>query len=177
MLMELIIGVFKLDANTFEEIEHDQDATTQAALIVSVVALIGAIGNGISASLGGEGFFGAFFSGLIGTLVGWVVWSLITYFVGTSMFDGVADVGEMLRVIGFAYVPQVLGIIPCIGTIVGALWTLAAGFVAVRQGLDFDNTKAFFTIAIGFVAYMIVIFLVGLALGGGALALDFLTSS
>ena len=29
-----IIGVFKLDVSTFEEIEHDESATSQAALVV-----------------------------------------------------------------------------------------------------------------------------------------------
>jgi hypothetical protein len=47
----------------------------------------------------------------------------------------------------------------------------------VRQGLDLDNTKAFLTIVIGFIAYLVVVFLVGLVLGGGALALGALTGA
>jgi hypothetical protein len=61
----------------------------------------------------------------------------------------------MLRVIGFAYAPQILGIIPCCGWFVGLIWSLAAVFVAVRQGLDVDNTNAFLTIIVGFVLYLI----------------------
>ena len=90
----------------------------------------------------------------------------MTYFVGTSLFDGVADMGEMLRVIGFAYAPQMLCIIPCIGGLVGAIWSLIAGFVAVRQGLDLDNTKAFLTIVIGFVVYLVGVFIIALFIGG-----------
>jgi hypothetical protein len=97
--------------------------------------------------------------------------------VGTTLFGGQADLGEMLRVIGFAYAPQILGIIPCIGAIIGFIWSLVAGFIAVRQGLDLDNTKAFLTIVIGFIAYLVVVFLVGLVLGGGALALGALTGA
>ena len=44
-MIDRILGVFKLDADTFEQIEHDQSATTQAALVVLVVALAGIIGN------------------------------------------------------------------------------------------------------------------------------------
>ena len=115
-------------------------------------------------------FFLSFISTLIWTFVGWVIWSAVTYFVGTSVFGGVADMGEMLRVIGFAYAPQILSIIPCIGGLVGAIWSLIAGFVAVRQGLDLDNTKAFLTIVIGFVVYIVGAVIVGLFIGGvGAL--------
>lgn len=165
-MLERVIGVFKLDVDVFEEIEHDQGATGQAATIVAIAALLAALGSGISASLGEGNFFTSFIGTLIWTFVGWVLWSAVTYVVGTSLFGGVADMGEMLRVIGFAYAPQALGIIPCIGSIVGAIWSLIAGFVAVRQGLDLDNTKAFFTIAIGFIVYIVGFFILALFIGG-----------
>ena len=161
-----ILGVLKLDSNTFEEIEHDENATTQAVIIVAVIALISALGSGIGSSIGGGGFIGNFISTLIWGFVGWLLWSVVTYFVGTALFKGQATVGEMLRVIGFAYAPQFISIIPCIGWIIGLIWTLAAGFVAVRQGLDLDNMKAFFTIVIGFIVVAIGYALIGLVLGG-----------
>ena len=178
MLMNRIMGVFRLNPLTFEEIEADRSATSQAALVVLIVALISAIGSGLAASFTEDGnFLSSFISTVISTLIGWIVWSAITYFVGTTLFGGQADLGEMLRVIGFAYAPQILGIIPCIGAIIGFIWSLVAGFIAVRQGLDLDNTKAFLTIVIGFIAYLLVVFLVGLVLGGGALALGALTGA
>ena len=155
-MLPRIIGVFKLDANTFEEIEHDQGATGQAAIIVVIVALVSAIGSGIGASLNPE-LGGTFLSNslvtFIGTLIGWVLWSGITYLVGTSVFGGEADMGEMLRVIGFAFAPQLLGIIPFIGACIGGIWSLVAGFIAVRQGLDLTTGKAIATILIGFIVY------------------------
>lgn len=175
MLVQRIIGVLKLDVATYEEIEHDQSATMQAAIVVAIVAIIGAIGSGILGSMGDTGFFSGFISTLISTFLGWIVWSAITYFVGTSLFGGKADMGEMLRVIGFAYAPQVLGIIPCIGAIVGIIWTLVTGFVAVRQGLDLDNTKAFLTIVIGLVGYLILVFILGAVFGVSAAAVGSLT--
>ncbi len=175
MLIDRVIGVFKLDTNTFEEIEADQSATGQAALVVLVVALISAIGAGLGATFAEASFFGAFISMMISAFGGWIIWSAVTYFVGTTFFGGEADLGEMLRVIGFSYAPQVLGIIPCLGGLVGGLWSLVAGFIAVRQGLDLDNTKALLTILIGFIAYVIFGIVMGLlfgvaAFGFGALA-------
>jgi hypothetical protein len=169
MLFQRIIGVFKLDANTFEQIEHDPAATGQAALIVAIVALISGVGGGLAATLNpeaGGNFLVSFLGWLVWTFVGWILWSVVTYLVGTSLFGGQATAGEMLRVIGFAQAPQVLGIIPCIGSIIGAIWSLIAGFIAVRQGLDLDNTKAFLTILVGFVVYLIGFCLLFTVLGG-----------
>jgi len=166
MLMDRIIGVFKLDIATFEEIEADQSATGQAALVVLVIALIGGIGSALGASFMETSFLSSFISSVIATFVGWLVWSFITYFVGTSLFGGKADMGEMMRVLGFAYAPQILAIIPCIGWIVGMIWSLVAGFIAVRQGLDLDNTKAFLTIIVGFVAIVLISAVVGMVFGG-----------
>ncbi len=39
-MFQRIIGVFKLNAATFNESEQDKTATTQAALIVILVALL-----------------------------------------------------------------------------------------------------------------------------------------
>jgi hypothetical protein len=154
-MYERLSGVFRLNANTFEEIEHDESATSQAAIIVAVVALLGALGSGFLASTGQGNFLTSFLSTLVWTFLGWIIWSVVTYFVGTTFFRGQATIGEMMRVIGFAFAPQVLSIIPCIGGLVGAIWSLIAGFVAVRQGLDLDDLKAALTIIIGFLVYFL----------------------
>ena len=165
-----IMGVFKLDVNTFEEIEHDETATSQAALVVGLVALLSAVGSGLGASYSGSNFWSSFISTLIWAFVGWFLWAGVSYLVGTSLFGGQATFGEMLRVIGFAQAPQLLGIIPCLGTLVGAIWALIAGFIAIRQGLDLDNTKAFLTALVGFVVLMIGYAAIAMALGfAGAL--------
>ena len=164
-MINRILGVFKLDAGTFEEIEHDQSATSQAAMIVLAVAILGAIG-GLFGGLIGEGNpISSFFSPIISTLVGWLIWSVVIYFVGTSFFGGQADIGEMLRVVGFAHAPMVLGLIPCIGWIFGLVWTLAALVVAIQQGLDVDTGKAVITGLIGFILVVILNLVVGATLG------------
>ena len=194
-MFQRIIGVFKLNAATFNEIEQDKTATTQAALVVVLVALISGIGaaigavmlnrtmpglmEGLEGSLG-EGFdmslipqmspIGAFLNAVIGALLSWLVWSALTYFVGTKLFNGTVDMGEMLRVIGFAQAPRLLsalGFIPCIGalfSIAGWVWALAASFVGIREGLDLDNGKTLLTIIVSFIGALIVSFLIGLVL-------------
>jgi hypothetical protein len=86
-------------------------------------------------------------------------------------------VGELLRTLGYASGPRVLSIltfIPCLGPLaglVGAIWALVAGVVAVRQALDFDTTKAILTVVIGWLAVFIVAILVSVVLGAGAAGL------
>lgn len=167
-MFEYIPGVFKLDPNTFEEIEHNQSATSQAAMVVAIIALLSGFGSGVGALVSGNSFFGNFLSSFAWVFIGWLLWSAVTYFVGTTFFKGQATLDEMLRVIGFAYAPQCLAIIPCVGWIIGLVWSLAAGFIAVRQGLDLDNMKAFITIAVGFVVVLIGNAVIAMVFGGVA---------
>lgn len=189
-MLERILGVFKLDVATFEAIEHDQSATTQAAIVVGLVGLLSAISAAVGAvvannALGtlqtqlGSDFqlpidiptlspIGAFLNALVGAFVAWLVWSFLTYFIGTRLFDGQADTGEMLRVIGFAQAPRLLsalGFIPCVGALLsfaGWIWALVATFVAVRQGLDIDNGKTALTVLLSFVVVILVnLFILG----------------
>jgi hypothetical protein len=164
------MGVFKLESATFEDIEHDPAATSQAAIVVLIVAFVLAVGTGFAGLVNGQGYLPNFLSTFLGSLVGWVLISAILYFVGTTFFKGDATLGEMLRVVGFAYAPQILGVIPCLGWFIGLIWTLAALLVATRQGLDISTGKAFVTIIIAGIAYLIVT-LVFATIFGGTLAL------
>jgi hypothetical protein len=154
-LFDRLVGVFKLDKICFEEIEHDKNATFQAFLIVVVISLMSSLGGGISASLRNQSFFGSFFVLLVWSFFGWLLWSVVSHLVGTAFFGGKGSLIGMLRLVGYAFVPQLLGIIPCIGLIIGWIWSLLAGFVAVRQGLDLDNFKTFLTTAAGFLVYVV----------------------
>lgn len=119
--------------------------------------------------------------------IGWFVWSAATYFVGTSLFDGEADMGEMLRVIGFAQAPQVLdffSFIPCVGAIIsfgGSLLSIYTGFLGIQEGLDLDTTKTMITVAIGWVVSLVVggiiALILGLIFGVGAVGVGFLSSA
>jgi hypothetical protein len=164
-MLARVIGVFKLDVKTFEEIEHNTSLTLYAAIIVALVSLVSGVGSGLYNALfrGSAGnIFGGFFGSIFSTFVGWLIWAAITWFVGTRFFKGQADLPEMLRVIGFAYLPLFLSIIPCIGSVIGGIWAIIAGFIAIRQGLELDNTKTFLTVIIGAFGWLILTGIVNL---------------
>jgi hypothetical protein len=169
-LVQRMIGASMLNVATYEEVEADRTATGQAATVVAIVA----VASGIGAAGGG---IGAIVLSVIGAFVGWLIWSGITYLVGTRLFGGTADWGELLRTIGFAQAPgvlNVLGIIPFLGGLVGfavAIWILIAGIIAIRQALDVSTGKAVLTAIVSWIPLFILQLVVGgAAILGGALA-------
>jgi hypothetical protein len=143
-LINRMVRAAKLDASLYEEVEADRRAITQA---VAAVVL-----SGLAAGVGGLVKAGPV-SLVLGTgsaISGWLVWACLTYVIGAKLFpepDTKADLGEMLRTIGFASSPgvvRVAGVIP--GTtdgvfMIATVWMLAAMVVAVRQALDYRSTS------------------------------------
>ena len=153
-ITDRMMGAAMLDVATYEEVEADVTATGQAATVVALAAVASAIG-----AIGSNG--AGIITMLIGTLLGWAIWSWITYFIGTRLFGGTATWGELARTIGFAQTPRillVLAIVPVLGGLVGfavAIWLLIAGIVAIRQALDVSTGKAVLVAVIGWLVAII----------------------
>lgn len=167
-LVQRMIGAAMLDTSVYEEVEADRGATSQAAIVVAIVAICAAIG---SWGGGGRGMIAA----VIGAFVGWLVLSALTYVIGTQLFKGTADMGEMLRTLGFAQSPGVLaivGFIPVLGWLVKFvvwIWLLVTAVIAIRQALDFDTGKAVATAVIAWVIMIVVEMLIAAVFVGGAM--------
>jgi hypothetical protein len=163
-LTDRMIGAALLKVDVYEEVEHDEGATGQAAIVVGLVAVAAAIG---AWNYGSRGVV----AGLLTAYVAWFLWSGITYLIGDKMFKGTATWGELLRTIGFAQAPGVLfvfGIIPVLGfipNIVVPIWLLFTGVVAIRQALDFSTGKAILTALIGWLVIALLQVTLGSALG------------
>jgi hypothetical protein len=154
-ITDRMLGAALLDVETYEEVEHDETATGQAALVVLIVAICGAIGAWNAGPF-------ALVGTAAGQLAGWVVWAGLTYFIGTRLFSGTATWGELLRTLGFAQAPGVLAlllIVPLLRWLVlpvMGIWMLVAGVVAIRQALDFSTGKAVFTAVLGWIVIVAV---------------------
>ena len=178
MLLERMMRAARLDSNLFEEVEADLGATSQAATVVGIVALCSGLGQGIALAMAGQTTQAilAFIGGIVMSFVGWIAWSYITYWIGTSMFKGQATPGELLRTIGFAQTPGVLGVlafIPILGGIVSLVvfvWMIVAGVIALRQALDLSTGQAVITAIIGIIPMFLLYCLLGLVIGGGSWA-------
>ena len=175
-LVSRMIRAMKLDSTLYEEIEGDKEAMRQAITVVVVSSLCAGVGSLIRSLFGGGAglaLIGAI-AGVIGALIGWFLWSFITYIVGTRITktaETQAEYGQLLRTIGFSSSPGVfnaLNFIPFVSLIVG-IWQLAAMVIAVRQALEFSTLRAILTCIIGWIINLMLWVLIG-----GLIALPFL---
>jgi hypothetical protein len=164
-MIQRMKGAALLDVQTYEDVEADTAATGQAAAVVLLVAAAQALG---ASAYGGRGILG----GAVVAVVGWLVWSAVTYLIGDKLLGGTATWGELLRTIGFAQTPgllAVLGFLPVLGALAlftAAIWMLVAGIIAIRQALDFGTGKAILTAVLGWLAIAIPKVILGIGGGG-----------
>lgn len=162
-----VAGALLLKPSVFEDVERDRSATPQAMAVVvlsSVAAGVGAYGM--------TAFRPGVVIGLsVFAFALWTVWAIVTLQIGTRILPAPrtdADLGQLMRTIGFASAPGILrflGSVPGVRGLVFAIttvWMLLAMVVAIRQALDYSSTaRAFAVCAIGWALA------VGFAIGVG----------
>ena len=171
---ERMIGAARFDVHVYEEVEADTGATGEAMGVVLLSSLAGGIGSiGLGAGLGG-----VVFSAVV-ALFGWVVWAFLTYFIGTRLLPEAqtqADVGQLMRTLGFAQSPGLLRIAGVLFAaspplfslfqFVVSIWMLMTMVVAVRQALDYtSNMRAVGVVLVGFVANITIVAFLSSMLG------------
>lgn len=176
-MLDRMVRAVRLDASLYEEVEADPSSMRQATAVVVLASLAGGLGTA-----GVEGQPG-FVVGLIANLIGWYVWAFLCYFIGTKLLPQPtteADVGQLLRTLGFAAAPGLLralgwmpGFIGPLVLVVSAIWSLAAMIVAVRQALDYDSTgRAVLVCVIGWVVQMLIILIPLFLIGSFSASMD-----
>ena len=170
LFVDRMIRAAKLDVHLYEEVEADRRSMGQAMGVVLLSSLAGGIGFMQEAGLMG------LVIGTVGSLLGWYVWALMTYLIGTKLLPEPqthADHGELLRTIGFSSAPgliRVFGIIPALSGFVNLLagvWMLVAMIIAVRQALDYQSTyRAIGVCLIGWIIQAILLALLVTTMGG-----------
>jgi hypothetical protein len=168
-LTDRMLRAARLDANLYEEVEADTNTMSQATSVVVLASLAAGIGSFAQGGVAGMIVL------TLGSLLGWYVWAYLTYFIGTRMLaepQTKADLGELLRTIGFSSSPgliRVLGLIPGLNQfvfVVAGVWMLVAMIIAVRQALDYTSTwRAIAVCVIGWTLQTGLLVLLFLALG------------
>lgn len=138
-----MIGAMQADVKTFEEIEADPNAMTQAITVIVIAGVASLIGNIFRGGIAGG------VAGLVGSLLGYALFSFLVFIIGTKVMPEPttkADFNEAFRTIGFAAAPGVFGvlaIVPFVGPLISLLigiWSLVIAVIAVRAVLDYTNT-------------------------------------
>lgn len=144
-----------LDVDFYNTAEVDTSLNLQAGVVVIVANAMAGFGSAIAAEA--ESFSDVAAAIALGTLsgfLGWLLWSFVANVVGTRVFSGTSDFGQMRRVIGFAYAPLAIGVIPWLGFI-GAGWVLVAAVIAIREGMDFSTKRSVATMIVGWSAWVL----------------------
>jgi len=137
--VDRMIGAARLDPRVYEEVEADEKATVQALAVVALAAIATGIGRGEDVLAIGIA---------VQALFMWVIWAGLSYAVGVYLIPEPqtnANLGQMLRTIGFAASPGILRFfrfIPFLGPFLSFLvgiWVVAAMIVAIRQALDYKS--------------------------------------
>jgi hypothetical protein len=165
-----LVGALVLDPAAYEDVEADSGATLAAGLTVLLSSVATAIGaQGLGQSLSNVPSFA------LVTLVGWMAWALLTFEIGARLLPGArthADVGELLRTLGFAAAPGILlglaalpGLaVPLFATV--PIWMLATMVMAVRQALDYSSMlRAVAVCVLGWLLSAAGVIAIGLVMG------------
>jgi hypothetical protein len=174
-MLERIMGIVTLKPPTYKAVAEDQSLTQEAMLIVIVVAILNGLVGGMAAQMAAGG---TVVSGLLRAVVA-IIFGLITWYVSAFLlaavakaFGGKTDTNEMLRVTGYVYVFNLVGLLALLGFIAPALLCLTGivGLVAlvlsfigyvigIREAAEFSTGNAVVTALIvavvGFVINLI----------------------
>lgn len=160
-----MLGAALLDPATYEEIEADRGATPQALFVVALAgsAMAIAAGRPVVAGL---------------AILAWASWALVTYEVGARILPESttrADVGELLRTLGFSAAPGVLcavAVVPFLSQsalVIAGVWMCASMIVAIRQALDYTSTsRALIVCIVGWTLSLAMVLVFGAWWGAAA---------
>ena len=149
-MLKLALRAVLLDGSVFPEI-RDLQETMFAAF--GIVVLSGfAFGLGIWIDLREPGMVGFDPQEVLGLVMavstilsGWFVWTVFVWILGIRLFQGEAGFRDALRSLGLCYAPIALSAFYSFAPlllIIGIIWILFAGVVAIRNTLDFEWWKA-----------------------------------
>ena len=162
MLMNRIIAAFTFKKEVYAEVEKDVEFTSTAWILVAVVSFLNQLGQ--LPNFGFEGIGGWLVSAIITvvfSIAGFALGAFVISWVGKKFFQADVDFQEMVRVLGLAYVWNIVGLlgivgfIPALACILSPLFIVAAiaGFVswlfAAKEALDLDWGPTIITLVIG----------------------------
>lgn len=179
-MINRIMGALTFKKGIYAEVERDTTFTQSAWILVAIVAFLNNLG-GTANVASSQGFVSWIIAAVVSALfsiLGFAVSAFIISWVGKTVFSAKVDFNEMVRVLGLAYIWNVVGFfgifavissaLTCIlspVTIIAAILGLIAWLLAVKEALDLDWLQTIITIVLGWIAGIIVGVLAGIVLG------------
>ncbi len=182
-MLRLAFRAALLDGGVYEEIRERQETAFSALGVVLVAGI--AFGMGVWGVIRNPAQQGLDLDqnlylvlAISSIFTSWVIWTVFVWLLGRILFSGREGYRASLRSLGVCYLPLSTWLLigaPSIGAalyLMGAVWTLAAGVVAVKHIHDIAWWKAGIAAAVGWFwgVVMVTLFLVILPLTAGTAA-------
>jgi hypothetical protein len=177
-MMDRIMGALTFRQSVYSEVKADPTFTQNAWLIVVVTAFLAQLGAWASQVQGQGGIVGWLVGTIVGTIFavgGFALACYVVVWVGKALFQTTTTFEEMVRVLGLAYVWNIVGVLGIVGAIsvallcvtapislIAGLAGLVAFAIALKAALGLEWIQ---TIVVAVIAW-VVIFVVMMIAGG-----------
>lgn len=151
----------RLDEKFYEELVEDSDYLIQSSSIIILYSLASGIGNYTSRGMTG------FILGTIIALISWLLYAYLTFFIANQLLEikeTRVDIGELLRITGFASAPgllRIFGLVPILFNIVfiiSTIWMLLTMIAAIRQAYELELPRAAGVCLAGWILQAIILY-------------------
>jgi len=163
--------IARLDFTVFDDLRSDRSATPIAVLVVLAASVVAGIGTLIWAlqhdEFGGidmmEVLLKAVIIGSVVQTAVWFAWVYITYMLAARVFGSAANIGELTRVMGFAFAPVALSVLIAIAPLAVPFGLLAFGLTlmlttaAVERAAEIEPRQAMLSTLGGFAVFLMFI--------------------
>ena len=172
MLFTVLLAAL-LEPSAFERLRQSESSVMYALGTVLVAALsfgAGVLVYGYRVVDGVAPPISTFPIAMATVFIGWVVWTFVSYFIGTGFLGGKGTWREMLHALGICFGPGIIMAsiaIPAAGPIgfsFATFWVLAAGMIAARETQQTTLRRVIFPTVIGwipllFLTWMFIFFI------------------
>jgi hypothetical protein len=128
-LLRRVARVCALDKAVYTEVERDPHGTRQAAVVVTAVAAAAVLATILS-----DGWHAG---AIVAALIHWLLWGVLVYVVATVLFRAPTRRAAVVRGLGYAQAPLLLGglgFIPFLGPVI-VLFSRVLGFLAGHRAM------------------------------------------
>ncbi len=179
-IVDWVLRIIRLDLTPFEEARRDNASTAPIVALVAVLSFLSGLGSFLWAVINVEGvdtgdiFVESFLLGSTLQFLLWFVWVLVAYLLLTQVFRAAADLNQMLRVMGLAFVPVALAavmFVPAIDFTIGLVSLVAVVLlvqVALEEATNASQRQAMLANLAGFIVLAVVLNLVATESNGYA---------
>lgn len=148
---ETIRRALWLDESIYLAVQHAPNGIWYALAVVILASLSESVGQSVVLFLNRirpKRFVLALGISTVSHMVGFLLWTMVVWLVGTVVFDSSQSIVVIASAVGLAYAPQLLAffeLTPFLGnpfSVILTLWSTLAIVIGVRVGLDLETWQA-----------------------------------